>query len=77
MWDYIELPISEGDPRGRSIFVEQCGSAKTFKFAYSEVEPGSLAKIERKKTIFVHHSKQEYWSEYLSTHPAEARHLVL
>ena len=58
MGDYIELPINEGDPRGRSIFVEQCGSAKMFKFVYSEVEPGSLAKIERKKTISVHHSKQ-------------------
>ncbi len=72
----MELSINEGDPRGRSIFVEQCGSAKMSKFVYSEVEPGSLAKIERKKTIFVHHSKQEYLSGYLSTRPAGERHLV-
>lgn len=44
-----------------------------FKFVYSEVELGSFAKIERKKTIFVHHSKQEYLSGYLSTCPTRER----
>ena len=42
-----------------------------------EATPRALAEATGKKAIFVHHTQQEYWNDYLAACSAGERHLVI
>lgn len=88
MWEYMELPINEGDLQLGEQFVERCMTAKMRKYdgtVFLCCAPGDKERIDTftrsaraagKKIVFVHHKQQESLGDYLATCPAGERHAV-